>query len=484
MNDKKALPGFVGRQRELAALAGELEVVRTTGRGRFVLIRGRRRVGKSWLVEEFLARHGLTNVFFTASRNATGQDLPRFAEELTQSSLPDDARAVGVRFAHWEAALATAAIGATQERPSMIVIDEFPYLGEKSDGEARAIESMFSAAWERRLSRLPVVLVLVGSDLTMMERLTEYGRPLYDRPTRQIVVDPLTPRDIAAVAGLQPEDAFDAYAVIGGLPAFADDWRRAGGFRAFLLSALSHADTQFVNSGLRILDTEFPTEIQPRVVLSAIGHGERTSKGISSASGIPASNLDRSLKRLSEAKRVVRVEEPLSAQRLKAPRYSVADPYLRFWLRFVEPAFPEIERLRTERVVDRIMAAWPDFRGHAVEPIVRSAVERLLPDERLPGAEYVGSYWTRTNDPEVDLVGADKRLAPAKVAFAGSIKWRETAPFDSSDLERLIATSARVPGVGPATPLVAVSRRGVDRSARKLHLGLGPADLLAAYPTG
>ncbi len=484
VNDKKILPGFVGRQRELAALAGELEIVRATGRGRFVLIRGRRRVGKSWLVEEFLARHGLTNVFFTASRNATGQDLPRFAEELTQSSLPDDARAVGVRFAHWEAALATAAIGATQERPSMIVIDEFPYLGEKSDAEARAIESMFSAAWERRLSRLPVILVLVGSDLTMMERLTEYGRPLYDRPTRQIVVDPLTPRDIAEVAGLQPEDAFDAYAVIGGLPAFADDWRRAGGFRAFLLSALSHADTQFVNSGLRILDAEFPTEIQPRVVLSAIGHGERTSKGISSASGIPASNLDRSLKLLSEAKRVVRVEEPLSAQRLKAPRYSIADPYLRFWLRFVEPALPEIERLRTERVVDRIMAAWPDFRGHAVEPIVRSAVERLLPDERLPGAEYIGSYWTRKNDPEVDLVGADKRVAPAKVAFAGSIKWRETAPFDSSDLERLIATSARVPGVGPATPLVAVSRRGVDRSARKLHLGFGPADLLAAYPTG
>ena len=121
----------------------------------------------------------------------------------------------------------------------------------------------------------------------------------------------------------------------------------------------------------------------------------------------------------------------------------------------------------------------------AVEPIVRSAVERLLPDERLLGAEYVGSCWTRTNDPEVDLVGADKRVAPAKVAFAPpSIKWRETAPFDSSDLERLIATSARVAGVGPATPLVAVSRRGVQRSARKLYFGFGPADLLAAYPTG
>ena len=127
--------------------------------------------------------------------------------------------------------------------------------------------------------------------------------------------------------------------------------------------------------------------------------------------------------------------------------------------------------------------------GLAVAPEAPSFRTRRsfgLPEDRflVLSAVHLASYWTRKNDPEVDLVGADKRVAPAKVAFAGSIKWRETAPFDSSDLERLIATSARVPGVGPATPLVAVSRRGIDRSARKLHLGFGPADLLAAYPTG
>lgn len=100
----------------------------------------------------------------------------------------------------------------------------------------------------------------------------------------------------------------------------------------------------------------------------------------------------------------------------------------------------------------------------------------------MPGAEYVGSSWTQTNDPEVDLIGADRSLAPAKVAFAGSIKWRGTASFDSSDPERLTATSARVPGVGPTTPLVAVSRTGIDPSARRLQIGFDPADLLAAYP--
>lgn len=483
-NMNSGLPGFVGRQRELAVLGEQLDAIRESGTGRFIQIRGRRRVGKSWLVEEFVLRHDLPHVFFSATRNAVHGDLARYAEALTQSSLPEEAKGAGVAFASWESALVTAAIGADRTRPSVIIIDEFPYLGEANEAEAQAVESMVSAAWERRLSRLPVLLVLIGSDLAMMERLTEYGRPLYDRVTRVLIVDPLTPGDIATIAALAPEDTFDAYAVIGGLPSFTLAWRRAGTLRAFLLSALSHPDTPFVNSALRILDAEFPAQLQPRAILSAIGYGERTMKAISQATSVPPSNLAKPVTLLTDAKRVVRGEEPLSGQPLHAPRYSVADPYLRFWLRFVEREMPGIERLRTEQVVDRIMAQWPDVRGRLVEPILRDALERLLPDARLPGASYVGSYWTRTNDPEIDLIGADRRSAPANVAFVGSIKWRETARFDSGDLEQLIRKSALVPGVGPATPLIAISRRGVDRSARKLKVALTPADLLRSSSGG
>lgn len=446
--------------------------------GRFVQVRGRRRVGKSWLVEEFVLRHAVRNVFFTASRNPIDGDLVRFADALAQSSLPDEARGAGITFAGWEAALVTAANGATPEQPSVIVIDEFPYLGGDSDEAARAIESLFSAAWERRLSRLPVLLILVGSDLAMMERLTEYGRPLCDRVTRALIVDPLSPSDIAVIAKLSAEDAIDAYAVIGGLPAFAVAWRRAGGLRGFLLAALSGPDTPFVNSALRILEAEFPAQLQARTILSAIGHGERTMKAISGATAIQVSNLARPVALLTDAKRVVRAEEPLSAQPLHAPRYTVADPYLRFWLRFVEREMPAIERIRTEEVVTRILAQWPAVRGRFVEPVIRVALERLLPDSRLPGAGYVGSYWTRTNDPEIDLIGADRRRSPAAVAFAGSIKWRDTAAFESGDLEHLITKSALVPGVGPSTPLIAVSRSGIERSARKLSLAIAPSDLV------
>ena len=120
-----------------------------------------------------------------------------------------------------------------------------------------------------------------------------------------------------------------------------------------------------------------------------------------------------------------------------APRYSITDPYLRFWLRFIERELPAIERLHTEEVVRRIMARWPDVRGTFVEPILRDALERRLPDERLPGATYVGSYWTRKNAPQIDLVGADARTSPASVAFVGSIKWRARAPFDGADISQL-----------------------------------------------
>lgn len=232
-----------------------------------------------------------------------------------------------------------------------------------------------------------------------------------------------------------------------------------------------------------MIDADFPADIQARVVLAAIGHGERTASTIAARTGIPGSNLDRSLKALV-TKRVVRVDQPLGAAPLRAPRYSVADPYLRFWLHFVLPSSPEIERIRTTRVVDRIMAGWEAYRGRAIEPVVRSAIERLLPHDQVPGANHVGSWWTRTNDIQVDLVGADGPVAPANVAFVGSIKWRSRQAFDRDDERALMAAVRRVPGVSAATPLVAVSRAGVQRQVTSITMTLGPDDLLEAYATG
>src|SRR3712207_5800722 len=105
----------------------------------------------------------------------------------------------------------------------------------------------------------------------------------------------------------------------------------------------------------------------------------------------------------------------------------------------------------------------------------------MLPDERFGDAQYVGGYGTRKGDVEVDVVGAEEKVRPKRVAFVGSIKWRERTPFDGRDLGRIAAQRDEVPGTAEDTVLVGVSRGGFDEQGRSLEAALGPEDLLEAW---
>src|SRR5680860_1296239 len=120
---------FVGRERELGLLAARLDRVRETGQASFLAMRGRRRVGKSRLAEEFAQASGSAYVYYTATQQGGGTELARFVDAVEASAVPRaaDIRA-GLRPESWEAALALAAEGASRERPLILVIDEFPYL--------------------------------------------------------------------------------------------------------------------------------------------------------------------------------------------------------------------------------------------------------------------------------------------------------------------------------------------------------------------
>lgn len=467
--------GFVDRRRYMNVLHTELERVRETGEGRFVSMRGRRRVGKSRLVEEFIRREGVPRVFFTASGQSSERELALFAEEVASSDLP--AAGVvrgGLTFGTWDAALTLVSSTADRSSPAVVVMDEFPYLVE----EDPAIEGTLQKIWDRQLGRVPVLLIVVGSDVSMMQALTEYGRPLYGRPTREMVVEPFDPAETSAMLGLPAADALDAQLVAGGFPLIMRSWGRGTGLWEFLTESLTDPTSPLIVSGERALAAEFPVEAQAREVLAVIGAGETTFTNIGSRAGIPQQSLNRSLDLLVNKKRVVSADRPLSAKPSKDTRYVVADPYLRFWLRFIGPNMEQIERGRGELIVEEIRRSWTDYRGKAIEPLIREAIERLLPDERFGGARYVGGYWTRTNDVEVDLIGAD-RERPKRIDFVGSIKWRESALFDRRDLGHLISQRPRVPGTDEATLTVGVSRTGFD--VEDLDVKLGPDELLRAW---
>lgn len=473
---------FVGRRDYMATLAGELDRVRQTGRGRFISMRGRRRVGKSRLVDQFLRREAqppVPYVFFTASRQPLPRELEMFAQDVARSKLPAAAAVRGgeVTFDSWDAALTFVATAAGRT-PQAIVIDEFPYLVEQDP----SVEATFQKVWDRHLLKAPVLLIIIGSDISMMSALTEYDRPLYGRPNREMVLEPFGPHETAEMLDLPPTAAIDAQLILGGFPQITQEWQPGMDMWDFLQEEILNPTSPLIVGGERILSAEFPEEVRAREVLATIGgSGERTFTTIQRRAGIHETTLQRALEVLVEQKRMVLAERPLSPRRSRETHYTVADPYLRFWLRFVGPYMAEIERARGDLVLDKIKEEWTTYRGRAVEPLIRESIFRMLPDERFGDARYVGGYWTRKGDVEVDLVGAAKSTLPKRVAFTGSIKWKERAPFDGRALGQLVGQRDKVPGTDEDTVLVAVSRAGFDERGRAADVTLGPNDLVEAW---
>ena len=470
---KVSSSSFVDRTEELAALQRHLESVRAHGTGRMLAVRGRRQVGKSRLVEEFLERASLPSVYFQATGLPRAEELARFVAEIGASSLPAAETARGGGLGSWSAALNLLAETASPQAPSVVVLDELPYLVESEPG----FEAVLQEVWDRRMESRPVLLILIGSDLRMMEALAGYGRPLFGKP-RELVVPPLSPRAIAGLLGVAAAAALDAYLVIGGLPRLAVAWTEGRSFWEHLEEALSDAMSPLLVAGERMLSAEFPVGVPARGVLGAIGAGETTFSAIGVRAGLAASSLSRALKVLVDDKRVVAVDEPLSARRSREPRYRVADPYLRFWLRQLRPCLELVNRGRSDLALQRIRRDWPSYRGRAIEPVVREALGRLLPDPRFGDADAVGGYWTRANTVEVDLVGTPEERHT--VSFVGTVKWREHAPVDDSDVRSLVRSAQVIPGMHSGTRHVAVSRAGV--ACGGLDVVLGPDDLLAAWP--
>ncbi len=123
--------------------------------------------------------------------------------------------------------------------------------------------------------------------------------------------------------------------------------------------------------------------------------------------------------------------------------------------------------------------SWTAWRGRAVEPVIREALLRIAPELGWPEIEAVGGWWNRQNNPEIDLVGADRQGVATRIVFTGSIKWQTSRLFDQHDHATLVRDTAAVPGADPATELLAVNRSGVVAGLPVRTVG--PDELIAAW---
>ena len=443
---------FVGRAVPLARLGSLFEQVRETESGLLLTVRGRRQVGKSRLISEFCERSGAPYLYFTGRRGAdTGRQLDAVSQSASDARTPlQGADALTSPARSWAVAFRQLAV-AVGKTPSIVVLDEFPWAAEADP----ALEAELQVAWDDTLGRSPVMVVLVGSDVTVMERLTGRDRPLYGRGL-ELVVGPFNPAEVASAAGIPPVDALDTYLVTGGYPRLVSACRKTTAER-FVRDQLSDDASPLIITGQRALDAEFPPQAQARAVLSAIGSDQRSFAAITNSLGgeVASGPLTRSLRLLTDTKGVVAGELPAgAAPSSKLRRYRVADSYLRFWLRFIEPQLDNISRGRADLATKSFTDGWLSWRGRAIEPVVHEALYRLAPDDPvLQRLSSVGAWWTRTGT-EVDIVATASK--GAAILAVGSIKWRARHAFDRSDLAELTQARTVIPNAATAD-LIAVS---------------------------
>lgn len=484
MSDRAPAP-FFGRKEVLAALTRHLQAVERRQAGRIVAVRGRRQVGKSTVVERFVQSAGVPYVFATGVYQASARrQLEDATQAITESQrpLPDAALLTASTAPSWREWLGRLALAA-RSGPVVAVLDEFPYLASADP----TLEGELQAQWDRTLEKLPVLLVLIGSDVAMMERLASHGRPLFGR-LQPLVVPPLSPADLAeALPGRSAFEVLDAYLVTGGYPRLVSDLVDSGSptAAAYVHRSLQDAYSPLVTTAKLTLDAEFPDAQAAYQVLSAIGADETARPGfndILSTIADPAERgktetaISRALRTLTEAKGLVERETPAwAAANSKLRRYRVNDPYLRFWFRYVEQQVDRIARGRADLAIAAFERDWSSWRGRSIEPVVREALQRLAPtDPHLSEVEAVRPWWVRDGSTEVDVVAT----TTSSTALVGTIKWRPSRGVSAEELAVLRRQRERVPR-SEAALLAAISPSG--RAPRGADVAYDADDLLAAW---
>jgi len=422
-------------------------------------------------------------LFYTATKGASSVEaIEGFLAELRDSGLPRDRGLVPAEpVRSWPDAFRVLA-AVLPDGPAVVVLDELPWLAEQDE----IFDGALQTAWDRLLSQRPVLLLLLGSDLHMMERLTAYDRPFFGRADN-LLLGPLNPAEVGAALGLEAADAIDASLLSGGLPGILRAWPQG-------VTALSFAERECEDPASPLfgvpeaaLLAEFPAPDTARRVIEAIGGGNRTHANIAAEAGgrtgaIPSGTLTPVLHRLVSDKHVLAIDEPLSVKAGKPALYRVADTNLRFYLAVGRAAHEFSRRGRPVPAATLIRRRWASWRGRAVEPLVREALSVAAHDLPWSEATAVGGWWNRAFDPEIDLIGADRAPVARTLYYAGSVKWLDQ-PFDSRDSAVLQRGAVQVPGFEPGeTALVAVSRAGFDdRAASQLAFRWQPSDIIAAF---
>ena len=428
---------FIGRASELAAL--EREYQRDDG---FVVIYGRRRVGKTTLIKEFLKQKNA--FYFLATKEVDSQSMKRFAGVIARST--KNPMLAKVDFSDWLDLFQVIADYMPEEK-KVVVIDEFPYLVKTND----AFPSILQNAWDEILKGRNVMLILCGSLIGMMKKhALSYDSPIYGRRTAQIRLSPLPFIDVYASQSLPFCDAVEQYAVTGGVPKYLEFFQGGTDLLTEIKETVLSKNGFLYEEPQFLLDDEVQVPNSYFSILKAIADGNHKLSKIAGVLNLESSKLTPYLTTLAElgfVEKQVPITEK-NAERTRKGLYFISDNFMRFWFRYVYPFKGELELDNPQIVLDELEKDFVrKFVAFAYEPICQDIFTSLC---RRGAVDFspskIGSYWSNEygeENTQIDVMATDTQH---KILFAGECKYH-TQPVDADvyfDLRKKLESSAEI----------------------------------------
>lgn len=453
----------VGRRQELRELAAAWERA-AGGSPQLVVLWGRRRVGKTFLLSHFA--EGKRAVYFTATRqDSDDRQLRRFAGRVREQLGEDVRDLVPESFPDWEAALRFTVRLADRE-PLLLVIDEALRL---TSGRADFAD-VVSAVWENRVRDQRLMLVLSGSAVAVMEEMLGPHGGLHRRASVERRMDPFSLVEARAFQpDLPPADFIEAYAACGGYPLHLGRWSAARDVAENLTELAFTPGALLLRDAPDILSEDLDWRGGYERVLTAMAGGARRRSRIA---GRAQQRIDYTLDRLRRAG-YVRAVRAIGERGSPDPMYEIADDYLAFWFAVLRDDADLVEGGQGEAVRRRTVGRWQTHVGKVFEAAAREHAQRLVTAGQLPPDAVVGRWW-RDETVEIDVLA----LRGAEPLLVGESRW-QAKPLTERDLAELRRKAAYLPAGGGT--VYAFWSRGEAGAAVRDDPGVrvfGPADVL------
>ena len=341
---------LIDRYDEQAKLEAAWSKART-GSPQLVVLSGRRRVGKTFLLHHFAQPH--RRVMHTMAKDSPQpQELDRLTASVAETLGHPILAQVGGRFQGWEHALRFLA-GASTDSPLLVVLDELPYALAASP----ELPSLIQICWDRIVldNRHKLMLVLTGSAVGVMERLVGPESPLLGRATQNLKMAPVNLRAAADfLPSLDPISLIEAYAACGGYPLHLKHWDPTVTTDDNLYRLAFSPGGLLLEDAPAVIAEELPPQGGYRRVLNVIGAGHTRYGNIKNAAD---QRVEEPL-RLLESTGLIEHQSPLGAPRRSKPLYQITDHYLRFWHAILSPNYGLINGGQGEAVLRRSAPAW------------------------------------------------------------------------------------------------------------------------------